>query len=67
MTEILMTKTDGYSCYQSNLVLNFGHSNFNIVSDFGFRYSNFYKDCFISVDFKLPKSGTELLKHSTIH
>jgi len=40
MTEILMTKTDGYFCYQANLVLNFEHSNFDIVSDFGFRYSD---------------------------
>ena len=28
--------------YHVELVLNFGHLNFDIVSDFGFRYSNFH-------------------------
>jgi hypothetical protein len=27
--------------FQSAIVLNFEHSNFDIVSNFGFRYSNF--------------------------
>jgi hypothetical protein len=35
-----MTKTDG-SLIGGQLVLNFEHSDFGIVSDFGFRYSDF--------------------------
>jgi len=31
------------------VVLNFEHSDFDIVSDFGFRYSDFHDACFISV------------------
>ena len=39
MTEISMTKT--HTEDSEFLVLNFEHSNFDIVSDFGFRYSDF--------------------------
>ncbi len=41
-----MTKT--YSMGSRALVLNFEHSDFDIVSDFGFRYSDFHNACFIS-------------------
>jgi len=39
MTEISMTKTEKQ--HQIAVVLNFEHLNFDIVSDFGFRYSYF--------------------------
>jgi hypothetical protein len=38
MTEISMTKTHAED--SEWFVLNFEHSNFDIVSDFGFRYSD---------------------------
>ena len=39
MTEISMTKT--HTEDSEFLVLNFEHSNFDIVSEFGIRYSGF--------------------------
>ena len=39
MNKIRITKTEKPWC-RFGFVLNFEHSNFNIVSDFGFRYSD---------------------------
>jgi hypothetical protein len=47
MTKIRMTKT-GKPLYRSSFVLNFEHSNFDIVSDFGFRYWDFGRDLCLS-------------------
>ncbi len=33
-------------------VLNLEHSDFDIVSDFGFRYSDFHNACFVPVQLK---------------
>ena len=47
MTKIQITKTS--SIDTRAVVLNFENSYFDIVSDFGFRYSDFHDACFISV------------------
>jgi hypothetical protein len=41
MTEIQMTKIKKTTTYRVTLFLNFEHLDFDIVSDFGFRASNF--------------------------
>ncbi len=45
MTEIQMFKTVDYT------VWNFGHSNFDIVSDFDIRISNLNRDLFLISSF----------------
>ncbi len=42
-----MTETDGPLCCQTNNVLKFEHSDFEYC--FGFRYSDFHNDYFVSV------------------
>jgi len=46
MTKILILKHDIEA--RDLFVLNFKHSNLDIVSDFGFRYSSFYCDSLLS-------------------
>ena len=50
MNKIRITKTEEPLC-RSGFVLNFEHSNFDIVSDFGFRYS------YLGRDLCLPETG----------
>ena len=40
-----MTKTPSHTRCWTDFVLNFEYSDFDIVSDFGFRYSDFHKLC----------------------
>ena len=47
MNKIRITKTEEPLC-RSGFVLNFEHSNFDIVSDFGFRYSDLGRDLCLS-------------------
>ena len=47
MTKIQITKTSPMDTRA--VVLNFEPSDFDIVSDFGFRDSDFHDACFISV------------------
>jgi hypothetical protein len=56
-----MAKTDR-GLIGGQFVLSFEHSDFGIVSDFGFRYSDFMA---IPVPVELPKSRTELMKQRT--
>ena len=56
-----MTKTPSHTCYWADFVLNFEHSDFDIVSDLGQfykigQYSDFHKNCVMSVDSKLSSS-----------
>jgi hypothetical protein len=53
-----MTKTDG-SLIGGQFVLSFEHSDFGIVSVFGFRYSDFMA---IPAPVELPKSRTEFMR-----
>jgi hypothetical protein len=43
--------------FRSGLVLNFEHSNFDIVSDFGFRYSDLDPDLWLSGTGHIAKTG----------
>ncbi len=46
-----MIKTSSHTRCWADFVFNFEHSDFDIVSDFGFRYSDFYKNCVVSLGF----------------
>ena len=46
---------------RSGFVLNFEHSNFDIVSDFGFRYSDLGRDLYLSKTGHIAKNRIELL------
>jgi len=46
-----MTKTPSHTCCWADFVLNFEHSDFDIVSDFGFQYSDFHKNCVVLLGF----------------
>ena len=56
MNKIRITKTEEPLC-RSGFVLNFEHSNFDIVSDFGFRYSDLGCDLCLSVTGHIAKIG----------
>jgi hypothetical protein len=51
ITQIQITKTLSHTCCWIDFVLNFEHSDFDIVSDFGFRYSDFHKNCVVFLGF----------------
>jgi len=51
-----MTQTPSHTRCRADFVLNFEHSDFDIVSDFGQflwirRYSDFHKNCVVSLGF----------------
>ena len=46
---------------RSGFVLNFEHSNFDIVSDFGFRYADLGRDLYLSKTGHIAKNRIELL------
>ena len=50
-----MTKTPSHTRCWADLVMNFEHSDFDIVSDFGFRYLDFHKNCVVSLRFQIAK------------
>ena len=57
MTKISMTKTNK----QPEIVLDFEHLNFEFVSDFGFRASNFPFILLRSLRFRCPRTGANPL------
>ena len=56
MNKIQITKTEE-PLWRSGFVLNFEHSNFDIVSDFGFRYSDLSRDLGLSETGHIAKIG----------
>jgi hypothetical protein len=57
-----MAKTDR-GLIGGQFVLNFEHSDFGIVSDFGFRYSDFMA---IPAPVKLPRSRTKFMRQAPL-
>jgi len=53
MTKIQITKTSPTDA--GAVVLNFEHSNFDIVSDFGFRFSDLGHDLLVSETGQIAK------------
>ena len=56
MNKIRITKTEK-PLGRSSFVLNFKHSTFDIVSDFGFRYSDLGRDLRLSETGHIAKIG----------
>jgi len=44
------------------IVIKFEHSNFDIVSDFAFRASDFHYDCFVSVKYLVAHPSKQIFK-----